>query len=496
MSDKQAKGSATRIVKEWESDYKTLRTAADRRPIRVPFNRSGLKGSRSQQQSETLTGDRNPTAPFQGNKTAGGDLVVPVDPRSMGFDLCALLGYPISSVEKPISTGDLKTGSPTISIVSGGYTFSGAQADVTVRSRVVYEKSGVVYVGYLTVVTNSTTGTIQTALTGGSNSANVTGATVLAVMQNKVNSTPGTIDIVDGVGTFSNAPTTPAIGHLVLYGTNKAAWIKTVNSTTEVVLRGPAGINVIEDVEDAAVEFVGVSSYKTHMFIIDPTASVPSFATEVGFTDMTTPFYDVFTGCKLNTIDFEVGGDGELTATETITAADDNPASADNGGGTTAYDASPAETAVPVFTTRFEQRHAYAYEGGVAATNITTFKLTLTNNLDTTSFVVGGGGVRDDLPEGKFGVSGSINALFKNVSTLNKAKNGTVTSLRVGFTRDNYTLDFNMPEVEFQDTTPEIQGPSGIRLPLDFQGYKATSQSAVIVTLTTDIWWFTNAPQA
>lgn len=63
----------------------------------IPFNTESLTISRAKNTAGTLRGTRNPAAPFDGNTSVDGDLVVPVDTSTFGLWLALLFGAPEST---------------------------------------------------------------------------------------------------------------------------------------------------------------------------------------------------------------------------------------------------------------------------------------------------------------------------------------------------------------------------------------------------------------
>ena len=221
----------------------------------------------------------------------------------------------------------------------------------------------------------------------------------------------------------------------------------------------------------------------THVFKIDPTAALPSFVIEQGFLDLATPYYILHKGCKLNTLEITVGTQGELLATLGIMGADDEH-------GTSSYDSAVGATAAAsVFGNRFQMRHASVKEGGSPSNLLSEFSVSMNNNLDGDSFVIGGGGVRDDLPEGIAQIGGTITALFKNSAILAKAKAGTKTSLQLALTNGTKSVTFDFNEVRLEDTAPEVSGPAGVRIPFNFRAFynNDAAESAVVVTLVNSV---------
>lgn len=484
----QAKGSAGRIIIDTEASCKTPKTGAARTPINVAFNSCDVRLTRPLNQAETLHGDRNPTDPNQGNKNVGGNLVIPVDPNILGYFLKYAIGIP-TVIEVPIggSNGsDIKAqATSTINIAggTGGYTFSTAQTAAVVGDRVIYEKLGVRHVGYITTKTSDTVGVLQTQKSGGVACTDLAGASVIAIMQNKADTPDRRVTISSGIATFDQAPANLASGQMLIYvdtSAEKYAWVKAVTSTTTATVVAASGF-APPDCSTKLVTWLGKASKWKHTYKIDPKASLPSFILERGFLDLASPKYQQYIGCKVNTFEISVGGDGELVATLGILGAD-------RSNEATAYDAAVgAPAAIDLYNERFQMFDASATEGGTEVEVLQDFKLKLDNKIDSNKYRIGGQGARAFLPEGIAEVSGSISAFFTDDAILTKAQNNTKSSLGVTFTNGDDSLAITIPELKYSEKDPAITGPAGVMLDLDFEGFKATSieASAIIAELTT-----------
>jgi hypothetical protein len=93
----QAKGSATQLILGFEATFGTDATAG----FVMPFNTSGLNQSRNIITPATITGNRNPSEPFQGNKIVEGPIVVPLDSDAYWYWLKAMFGDPSTSGTGP-----------------------------------------------------------------------------------------------------------------------------------------------------------------------------------------------------------------------------------------------------------------------------------------------------------------------------------------------------------------------------------------------------------
>lgn len=209
----------------------------------------------------------------------------------------------------------------------------------------------------------------------------------------------------------------------------------------------------------------GVGPY-THTF--KPGDSQPSLVLAKEFMDVGQ--YLKYNGCKISKMAVTFGGDGELTMTLTIMGAKETV-------GVSSYDATPDA----ITLTRFNQFQATIQEGGVACAIGTEVRLEVDFDLDGDQYVIGGGGIRGDIPEGMVKPSGSITALFQDATLLNKAVNGTESSLKVTLTSGTNSLEILIPELIYEQQSPGVEGPRGIRIQLPFRGYYEDSAEAAVI---------------
>ncbi|MEW6263382.1 MAG: phage tail tube protein [Thermodesulfobacteriota bacterium] len=117
-------------------------------------------------------------------------------------------------------------------------------------------------------------------------------------------------------------------------------------------------------------------------------------------------------------------------------------------------------------------------EGGSDIAVVTAVDLSLENDLDGDSYVVGGGGVRQSLSDGKAKVSGTLTALFDSMTLYNKAIKYTESSLKIVYkhgtgagTAGNEYLEILVPELYFSKETPAIEGPKGVLFKGPFEAF-------------------------
>lgn len=213
----------------------------------------------------------------------------------------------------------------------------------------------------------------------------------------------------------------------------------------------------------------------THKFKISD--NQPSFLVEKAFPD--TGKYIVYSGCKINTAQFAFGEDNEMVVELAIMGAARTIASA-------AYNAAATEIKkLPI-----SQNHTYVKIGGTESKIVKSGDFTLDGGLDGDQYVVGGGGVRGDIPEGLFKATGNITALFTDTAMMALADAGTKTSLEIGFKLDaNTQLVFLFPEVQIEPHDAPISGPAGVNVSFAWRAFYGvdTGASLVQVTLTNDM---------
>lgn len=466
MGTTQAKGSAVHLLMDFESSFNTVKSDGSRTPRKINFNSLDLSHDVPLQAPATIRGNRNPTAPFDGNQDVSGSITVPVNHDQFGYFLKALIGTPASPVETAGS--DVKTGSPTVTIADGVATFSVAQANAAVGYKVTYDTSKVCYIKAITstsvftvidaqgqkptaeaspVTVNSIksvwywhefqidddaslpsfmlekyypdldvpmyerfTGlkvmdmTLEPNAGGGELTAtfNLLGA---GYLKSEDKNAGGTITVSSGTATFSTAQTTAAVGDKVYYGTSHC-YLKTRYNDT---------------------------------------------------------IWDVVTKRSGST----APADASATTVKAIVR---------NG------DYAGADDIYILSNDRFLNRDvALAYTDG----NITTAKsirLNVTNNLDPDQYCLDQSAIRAGIPEGIAGVSGSANVLLMDDTWLELADDGTEKTLTIkfedvhgGVTSD--TLYLILRETKFDKKSPPVTGPAGIVQELGFQSYYSDGDS-------------------
>lgn len=212
----------------------------------------------------------------------------------------------------------------------------------------------------------------------------------------------------------------------------------------------------------------GSSTY-THIFKVG--SSMPSFCLEQGFTDISQ--YFLYNGCKISKMGFPFGGDGELVSTIDILGGKETLA-------TTSFDS----TLTALTFDRFANFQAAIKEGGSSIANCTEARIDIDFGLDGDTYCIGGQGFRSDIATGIVSVTGKIKAMFQTATLLNKAINGTESSLQITVTNGAHSLDLLIPELIFERNAPSIDGPKGVFVELPFKAYYQNGADASVIKAT------------
>ena len=229
----------------------------------------------------------------------------------------------------------------------------------------------------------------------------------------------------------------------------------------------------------------------------------PSFTAEIDFgtamvagtagDDPVNRFHR-FKGCRISNLNITIPSSGFVTANYDVVGKDGEI-------GDTGYD--PAPYSYSNFTP-FTAYDCDLFYGTSGSTNPTTLikiaesaSISLTNTLDESIYSIASGGLRADLPVGFQTVTGQISLLLDNTEApafLEKINTKTAISLRFRLkrgtangTEGNEQITLLMPRVLLERTSPEIQGPGGVKFSAAFKAFVDTpdTQSALTITVNT-----------
>lgn len=204
-----------------------------------------------------------------------------------------------------------------------------------------------------------------------------------------------------------------------------------------------------------------------------------SLCMEKQFLDLTTPQYFLYNGCRINKGSFDFGVEGVIPVGLDIIGAKETV-------GASSFHASPVDYGhLP-----FDMFEASIQEGGSAIAVVSSVKFDVDNQLENGSFVIGGNGERRAIPEGATLVSGTLTALFEDMTTLNKAINYTESSVQITLSRGtglgsagNESLEIKIPELMYGQKSPAITGPKGIVIELPFSAFYDNAAEATSIQM-------------
>ena len=215
----------------------------------------------------------------------------------------------------------------------------------------------------------------------------------------------------------------------------------------------------------------------THVFKAgDPTAPRPYITIEHQFTDLATPQFFLYVGCKINSMSLSMGADSELVVTMAVVGISETI-------GTSSFDGS----ATTINMSRLKNNQMTLKEGGGSIANAKLVDCSINWNVDTDQYVIAAGGTLGAVPDGVMGVSGNLSALFETISLLTKAMESTESSLEATFTASaSSALVIEFPELKYTRNSPGIEGPKGIVQSLPWGAYydNGADETSVMVTLT------------
>ena len=221
----------------------------------------------------------------------------------------------------------------------------------------------------------------------------------------------------------------------------------------------------------------------THVFDIGNLPPGITFEVDYGSTLTGTGRFVQYKGCRVSSMALSFPTEGACTATFSVIGANGDQAAA-------TLDASPTDPGA----TPFSAFDAAIVEGGSAIATVKSIDVTLDNGLDTDGYVIGGSGERAQLPEGFASVTGTLTAVFEDLTLLNKALAGTETSLKITLqhgtgdgSSSNEYFEVNITKMKYDPQTPPIDGPGGLVVTLPFSAYRVGSDNGFQVTIKNSI---------
>ena len=238
-----------------------------------------------------------------------------------------------------------------------------------------------------------------------------------------------------------------------------------------VMSEGALNVILCPDNYDDFLESALMGTWTTNVLKVGSTRK--SFAIEQGFKDLTQ--FRVFNGMVVNTLNVAINTEGLVTTSFGFMGKSTTAFSG------TSIDATPTSVSSK---DKFFHENGTFKEGGSTVGYLSSIDFTLTNNY-TATYALGSTSVRD-LTAGQVAITGTVTALFENVTFYNKFINNTESELEFTLTAGSpaETLTFNLPRVKYTAADLPIPGNSQpINVTMQFSAiYDSTDATSLTIT--------------
>ena len=211
---------------------------------------------------------------------------------------------------------------------------------------------------------------------------------------------------------------------------------------------------------------------KTHTFQ-SGNWTLPSFAIETGMPEV--PRFAMYAGCKLDSLSWQMGRSGLLTATARIIAQ-----------GETTATASVAGTLADLALTRFGHFNGSIKRNGQAIGNVVTADITYANNLDRVETIRADGKIEGADPS-IAALTGNIVVRFADQTLVTQAINGEACTLEFEYAvAGGVGLKLTAHAVYLPRPRVEIAGPQGVQATFDWQAALAADPGRMCTVVLTN----------
>ncbi|SEP02830.1 hypothetical protein SAMN04490248_12033 [Salinihabitans flavidus] len=203
--------------------------------------------------------------------------------------------------------------------------------------------------------------------------------------------------------------------------------------------------------------------------------ALPSFSIETGMPEV--PRYAMYSGCKLDSLGWQMARSGLLTATARIVAQGEEVATSTQAG-------SPAELSL----VRFGHFNGSVMRNGTAIGDIVSADINYANNLDRVETIRADGKIAGVDPS-LAALTGSVGVRFSDQTLVSQAINGEACELEFSYAlASGESLTVTAHSVYLPVPRVEVSGPQGVQATFDWQAAKdATAGRMATVTLVNDM---------
>lgn len=207
-----------------------------------------------------------------------------------------------------------------------------------------------------------------------------------------------------------------------------------------------------------------------YQHVFKPGTEQPSISLEKAFSNGE---YYVDKGCKISSMGFSFGGDGELTVDVQMLGCNE-----------VINDEPISDSVTELALDRLNNFQAALKIDNVEVAVATELTLDVNFGLDEEGYAIGGQGFRSRINEGLLELSGSMTAFYDDATYVEKAMNSTITALQVKLTKQGNSLQIDLPEVLFPRKSPTIEGSAGIMQNLDYGAFYKSNNLGTSIQFT------------
>ena len=207
-----------------------------------------------------------------------------------------------------------------------------------------------------------------------------------------------------------------------------------------------------------------------YQHVFKPGNEQPSFSLEKAFSNGD---YFVDKGCKISSLGFSFGGDGELTCDVQVLGCNE-----------TISDEPISDSVTELTLDRLNNFQAGLKVDNNAVAVATEVTLDVGFGLDEEGYAIGGGGFRTRINEGLLELSGNMTAFYDDDTYIQKAMNSTITALQIKLTKGGNSLQIDLPEVQFPRRSPSIEGAAGVMQELEYGAFYKTNALGTSIQFT------------
>lgn len=183
--------------------------------------------------------------------------------------------------------------------------------------------------------------------------------------------------------------------------------------------------------------------------------TLPSMSIEKGLPEV--PRYEMFTGCMVNSLSWQMQRAGLLTATVNIVAQGETP-----------DDTSQAGTPADITLARFGHFNGSIKRNGVSLGNVVSVEITYSNNLDRIETIRNDGRI-DGADPAMAALTGNMVVRFADDALFEQAINGEACELEFAYQLGNAEFSLVAHAVYLPRPRVEITGPGGIQVTFEWQ---------------------------